>query len=441
MRQFENLRMRGEYGGMRFRWLLRSVCLVVLLAALACSDGNNSSSSGDQYTCPMHPTVVSATQGACPVCGMDLVRKAREGEELKITEDISRLLRSPGEAVVSEIATVKGTYRKMPVETVAQGVVTYDTRYIHAIPTRIGGRLEKVYVRFALQPVKRGQKIAEIYSPEMLTAQRELLFLAANDKDNELLIKAAREKLYLLGATQTQVDSWLQAGEAQSVFTVYSPYDGYVILPSSDMPPPSVEAPATNEMGESGMPAIAASNGKPGSSATPKLIREGDYVARGQTLFTVASSDAMRVEVSVSPQQDSHIRVGDVAEVDIGSEEHVVARVELVQPFISAGEEFLKIRMFMRGANLQIGQLVRARFKNESTEALWLPREAVYDLGATQIVFVKEKGLFKARVIVTGTRSDGWFEVRRGLASSEEVASSAAYLVDSEDFIKYQQTR
>ena len=75
-----------------------------------------------------------------------------------------------------------------------QGVVTYDTRNIYTIPTRIGGRLERVYLKYAFQKVSKGQKVAEIYSPELLTAQRELLFLVENDAENTTLIESAKEK-------------------------------------------------------------------------------------------------------------------------------------------------------------------------------------------------------------------------------------------------------
>jgi hypothetical protein len=86
----------------------------------------------------MHPTVISDRPGTCPVCGMDLVRKARAGEAVKITEDLSKLLKSPNETVVASINTIKGQYKSVPVSVQAQGVVTYDTRNIYTIPARLG---------------------------------------------------------------------------------------------------------------------------------------------------------------------------------------------------------------------------------------------------------------------------------------------------------------
>src|SRR5688572_3515965 len=164
--------------------LLLTTMLVVILALVASCNKGDHAEHADTYTCPMHPTVISDKPGSCPVCGMDLVRKARAGEEVEITEDLSKLLKSPNETVIASIKTIKGEYKSMPVSTEAQGVVTYDTRNIYTIPTRIGGRLEKVFLKYAFQQVRKGQKVAEIYSPELLTAQRELIFLLENDSEN-----------------------------------------------------------------------------------------------------------------------------------------------------------------------------------------------------------------------------------------------------------------
>ena len=143
--------------------------LFVLLIIFSACDSKETTHVDDTYTCPMHPTVISDRPGSCPVCGMDLVRKARSGEEVEITEDLSRLLKSPNEIVVASIKTIRGEYKSMPLFVEAQGVVTYDTRHIHTIPARVGGRLERVYLTYAFQRVSKGQKIADIYSPELLT--------------------------------------------------------------------------------------------------------------------------------------------------------------------------------------------------------------------------------------------------------------------------------
>src|SRR5687767_12734146 len=184
--------------------MFTTMLLVLLTLVVSCNKGGEHAEHGDTYTCPMHPTVISDKPGTCPVCGMNLVRKAQAGEEVEITEDLAKLIKSPNEIVIASIKTIKGQYKSMPVSVEAQGVVTYDTKNIYTIPSRVNGRLEKVYLKYAFQLVSKGQKIAEIYSPELLTAQRELLFLLENDAENESLIDAAKNKLELLGFSTSQ---------------------------------------------------------------------------------------------------------------------------------------------------------------------------------------------------------------------------------------------
>lgn len=413
----------------------RITLFFVVLVMVACTRKEKESAAGDQYTCPMHPTVLSPTQGACPVCGMDLVRKAKAGEELKITEDVTRLLQSPDQSVIADIKTVKGVFRRMPLSIVAEGRVTYDTRYAYTIPARIAGRLDHVSIRYIHQKVKKGQKIAEIYSPEMLVAQQELLFLAKHDSGNELLISAARKKLELLGATRTQIDSWLRNGEPDPVFVIYSPYDGYVML--RDEMTDQTSKPNSNA-GMGGGSEKLSSTPRPSSLS---LVREGDYVARGQAIFTLLSHEALRVELSVPVRQAGVIKIGDPVGLTTDSGSNLDARVDFTQPFISEGKEFITIRAYVHDRGLRIGQLVKASLPKESPEALWLPADAVVDLGTQNIVFVKDRGVFKPRVVMCGARSGDWISIVSGLSSSDEVAKRATYLVDSESFIKTSLTK
>ena len=175
--------------------------ILLMLIAIACSPKDSTHDHTDTYTCPMHPTVVSDRPGVCPVCAMDLVRKGRPGEEVKITEDLAKLIKSPNEVVLASIKTAKAEYKSMEVILTIQGVVTYDTRNIYTIPARVGGRLEKVFLKYNYQRVRKGQKVAKIYSTELVNAQREFLYLLKNDPGNQFLIDAAKSKGLFSGYT------------------------------------------------------------------------------------------------------------------------------------------------------------------------------------------------------------------------------------------------
>jgi multidrug efflux pump subunit AcrA (membrane-fusion protein) len=427
------------------RVLSTVLCQLSIVLLVACGP-KETAHEHDEYTCPMHPTVISDRPGVCPVCGMDLVRKARPGEEVQITEDLNKLLRSPNETVVASIETVKGEYKTMPVPVVASGVVTYDSRYLYTIPSRIGGRLEKVFLKYAYQPVRKGQKVAEIYSPELVTAQRELLYLLDNDTSNQDLIDGARRKLLLSGVSERQLDELVKRKEAFYTFSIYSPHDGYVVTgeeQSSASAPTAASSPAPSGggMGGDGMggaaSAASAFNNVPGAGMQGSLPREGSYIAAGQTLFKIVNTAALRVELDLPGATAGAVKKGDEVLLDLGSGKEEKAAVDFVQPFFSEGEEFLKVRVYTKKVdNLAVGSLVKATIHLDKKEALWVPKEAVLDLGLERIVFVKERGVFRPRTVTTGLGTDAWIEIKQGLASADEVARNAQFLVDSESFIK-----
>lgn len=425
--------------------VIHRASLIVLMSLLvlltACSGSEEA--HDDTYTCPMHPTVVSDRPGSCPVCGMDLVRKARPGEEIKITEDLSRLLKSPNEVVVASVNTIRGEYKSVPVSVEATGVVTYDSRNIYTIPARAGGRLERVFLKYNFQPVRKGQKVAEIYSPELVTAQRELLFLLDNDADNEALIQSARNKLELLGLTRSQIAGVEKNRQAQNTIAIFSPYNGYVIAgdqtePSADMS--SAPVGETGGMGGMGTGASATRAPQAPNSARSSelsLIKEGSYVSAGETLFKIVNTTSLRIELNIPGAEAAAISVGDPVGLALGHGQTVQASVDFVQPFYTQGENFVKVRLYTTDTEeLQVGQLVTASIRIPAKESLWVPRIAVLDLGTQSVVFIRDREVLKPKTVVTGMRSDGMVEIKSGLASSEEIAANAQFLVDSESFIK-----
>lgn len=420
---------------------LTFLVLSLMFMFIACTNGDTAHEH-ETYTCPMHPTVISDRPGTCPVCGMDLVRKARAGEEVEITEDLSRLIKSPNETVVASIKSIKGEYKSIAVTVPARGIVTYDTRNIYTIPARVSGRVEKIYLTYTFQQVRKGDKVADIYSPELIAAQRELLFLAENDPNNQSLKDAARKKLHLLGMSAAQITDLIKRKSTRNTFTVYSPYSGYLITGQQGTSTSAVSSPATGAgaamndgMGAGSSPASV----KQGSQNTQygSLIREGNYVNAGQTMFTIVNNNALRIELDLPGSLGGNVRKGSVVTLDFGSGNPSRATVDLVQPFFAEGQDFLKIRLYTKETEkLHIGHLVNAEIRLDSTEALWVPKEAVLDLGLQEVVFVKERGVYKPSEVITGISAEGLIEIKKGLASSEEIAANAHYLVDSESFVR-----
>ena len=416
--------------------------MLLVLTMASCGKKEELADHPDTYTCSMHPTVISDKPGTCPICGMELVRQARPGEELKITEDLALLIKSPSESVLSSVKTIKVENKSISLVVAAQGVVTYDTRNIHTIPSRVGGRLEKIYLKYAFQPVKKGQKVADIYSPEVVTAQRELLYLVENDPNNSELIESGKTKLLLLGISEGQLTNLISRKEAFSTLTIYSPYNGYLV---ADYQNPSALSPIA-KMGSAPLAMNDAADGMSASSSPPSSyvekasgvpIREGEYVGAGQTLFKVVSKSSLLVELDLPLSQATTIKVGDEAELDFGKLQSQKVSIDFTQPFVSENEEFVKLRIYLKDRkDLAVGQLVTASIHPKTVESLWVPKQSILDLGLDHIVFIKEDASFKPKKISAGLRFDNWVEITGGLSASDEIAINAQFMVDSESFIK-----
>ena len=415
-------------------WLL----VILLFVAGACHQSNDHASQ-DQYTCPMHPTVIQDKPGTCPVCGMDLVRKGKPAEEVKITAELNYLLKPANAIVISSIKTVMPVQRQMNASTTANGVITYDTRRFSSIPVRFGGRIEKLFIKYNFQPIRKGQKILEIYSPELVTAQRDLLYLLTSDKENTQLIESAKEKLRLLGLSDSQINQLISTRKESYSFGIFSPVDGYI-----------VEDAVLATITASSQPAGASMNGGMAGNSSVKqtsnpipttelLTREGMYASSGQVIFKVVNTEQVWAEFNVYQKDAAIIKINEPIHLifDNPSEE-MEAKVNFIQPFFKDGESFSKVRAYLPNNNsrFQIGQLVMAAFTQSSEASQWIPITAKLELGTKEIVFIKRRGVFRPKEITTARQSGDWMEVTAGLEPDDSIAYNAQFMVDSESFIK-----
>ncbi|MEO7769057.1 MAG: efflux RND transporter periplasmic adaptor subunit [Ferruginibacter sp.] len=249
------------------------------------------------YTCSMHPQIIRDKPGNCPICGMQLVKKESAGKQI---HDVSlhTLLQPTNTYALSNIDAVTLTRHNEPIEINALGYTAYNTAEVGSISARINGRIEKLYVKYRYQLIKKGQKIMDIYSPELLTAQQNLLFLIKNDPSNNSLINAAREKLLLLGFDGKQLQQVISTQKPLFTVSVYSRYSGHIHESlGKDMNGAVAEAPAMNE-------AI--------SLTTQELsLREGMYLQKGQTIFKVYNPNKVWALLNIYPSDQPFIKVGN----------------------------------------------------------------------------------------------------------------------------------
>ncbi|GHA79428.1 efflux RND transporter periplasmic adaptor subunit [Pontibacter akesuensis] len=426
--------------------------LLLVVATVACKneqghEHGETTAAEMTYTCPMHPQIVQNEPGTCPICGMDLVPTSAEGEAIEITEDLAFLLQPTNETVVANIGTLKPQLKALPASVKMEGIITYDERRIYSVPARVGGRIEKLFVKYNYQPINKGQKLMEVYSPELVTAQQQLLYLVQSAPEDKALIAATKQKLRLLGATDAQINRLLKTGEASYTFAVYSPYDGYAI--GLNTSPPAATPSSTPLAAASGAGGMGGSMG--GSTANPVAVagpaagsqlqlREGMYVTTGQPLLRVVNPEQLWAEFNIPAGEVTSIAKGAPVQITFPElpGEKLEAQVGFVQPFYEAGENFAKVRVYLPGQQqvARVGQLVSATATYTTAPALWIPRESVLDLGTRSVAFKLENGAFKPVAVTVGTAENNQVQVVSGLEQTDVIAANAQFMIDSESFVK-----
>jgi Cu(I)/Ag(I) efflux system membrane fusion protein len=375
------------------------------------------------YTCPMHPQVHSDTAGSCPLCGMQLEKVKSATEPKAVSLDV--LIKPVNQQVIASIPMVHMMDREEDIEMESYGFVTYDTREVGTIASYITGRIEKLYVHYRFQKITKGQKLMDIYSPEILTAQENLLFLLKNDRENENLITAAKQKLRLLGMSNQQLAGVIQTGKAVLTIAVFSNYSGHI-----------------HESNASGAMAITPVTGmKDISITTTELsLKEGMYVQKGQNMFTVFNAAKAWVVLNIFAEQASMVKVGNKVRIvpETAPVKDFRAAINYIEPFYRPGTKTLSARVYFDNATLKIpiGSQVKATLFGGNRTANWLPEEAVLSLGLDKVVFVWTGESFTARKIETGIINKHLLQILNGIDKNEAVAANAQYLVDSESFIK-----
>ena len=380
------------------------------------NSAESNSASTEVYTCPMHPQIHENQPGNCPICGMKLVKKNAEPVAIKNIE-LESLLKPTNEFVVASLPVITPQESNIKIPVNAYGIIEADTRAAGAVSARVSGRIEKLYLRYRFQNVSVGQKVMEIYSPEIVTAEQNLLFLLKRDSENTSFINAAKQKLLLLGMSATELNKVIQTGKPLYSISVYSNYKGHVMDNGMNQ----------NEMNQ------------PGFETKELSLKEGMYVTKGQTLFNIMNHMKTRVALQIFPEKQSLIKKGDAVKIipDMDTAAVVNGKIDFIEPFFRGDDKTLTARVYFDNKNmLTLGSQVKAKIYTGTKNGLWLPQKSVLSLGMNDVAFLKTNGGFIAHKIATGIRTDDKVQILSGLNVSDTVAANAQYLMDSESFIK-----
>ncbi|MEO6902302.1 MAG: HlyD family efflux transporter periplasmic adaptor subunit [Bacteroidia bacterium] len=340
---------------------------------------------------------------------------------------LERVLKPVNNSVLASVRTIKPVYKKMNLDIQADGYIDYDSRRRSSISSLYSGRIEKLYVKYNYQPIHKGQKVFEIYSPELVTDQENLVSLLTNSPDEETLIEAAKQKLKLLGFSDILLKNLLDTKKVIMAVPVFSDYEGFLYeVPSYTKP--------------SGNMTPMGSKQKNNLQDNPQLsVKEGQYVAMGESIFDIVNVKIVAVILQINQEDISKVNTGQQVEISFDNDTTPVkGKIDFIEPLFKDGIKSLSARVYIENTNLnyKIGALVRAKIKGESFETLWIPASAVMDLGQEKKVWLKKNGYFVAKKVETGMSSNNSIEISDGLTEDSEIAVEAHYLIDSEGFIK-----
>ena len=350
------------------------------------------------YTCPMHPSVRQDEPGKCPICGMDLTGVTYdEAEGGVIFVD---------EARRGELGIRTGKVAKAPMTRSirAVGRVAYDESRLRDVTLKLGGWITKLYVERTGQPVKQGQVLFTLYSPDLYAAQQEYLVArtAHRDAAGDYLLKAADKKLQLLGLSRAQIDALAARGEPLESIPFHAPASGYVI---------------------------------------EKDVVEGAAVEPGQKLFRIAALDRVWVEAELYEADLALVKKGTRAQISLSylPDRTFAGEVSYVYPYLDPMSRTTRVRLELpnRGLELKPDMFATVTFALDLGSRLQVPIDAVVYTGPRRLVFVDlGGGRVRPAEVTLGARTEEAVEILTGLREGDTIVTSGNFLVAAESRIR-----
>lgn len=351
------------------------------------------------WTCSMHPQIRMTKPGKCPICGMDLIPLVQGGA----VED-SEAIRFTKEATA--LANVQTTVvsRQQPVKELRlYGKLQADERLLQNQVAHIPGRIERLLVNFTGEPVRKGQALALIYSPELVTAQQELLETAKDKQQQPELYQAAKEKLHLWKLSDRQIAQIESIGRIKNNVEITANTSGIV---------------------------------------TGKRVSNGDYVSQGMVLFDIANLSSLWVMFDAYESDLPFIKKGDKISFTIQAlpGESFEGAIKFIDPVIDPTNRVSKVRVEIGNHTGKLKPemfatgIIKANL-SEYKNKIVVPSSAVLWTGKRSIVYVKqpntEEHIFKMREIELGPKLGDSFVVEGGLSDGEQIITQGTFSVDA----------
>ncbi|WP_233427046.1 efflux RND transporter periplasmic adaptor subunit [Halobacteriovorax marinus] len=398
------------------------------------------------YTCSMHPSVKEDAPGKCPICHMNLTKvEVDDSSESKdqvsntpkviyrckdypeVTSEVKEECPIDGTMMISDslseaskiVAKVKlrssqlshfkpdyfpVTSMRMTKRIRLLGSVLQSEEKESNIPARIGGRVEKVYVKSSGSFIRVGDPVVEIYSPKLITAGEEYLvaresFSKTKKREFKEMLEQSKEKLRLLGIRSKQIEKWYKDKTVPKNIIIYSNTTGVV---------------------------------------RKKNAFVGAYFKEGQNFFELSDLSDVWVEMDVYEQDSSLVQLGQRVELEFSALPGVKINgvIDFINPVLDSQSRTLKVRATIKNESgkLRPGMIANAVLEIKFDGLpLVVPRSAIIDTGKRKVVWLKVSDKdFRALSIQTGFESDGYVEVVTGLKEGDQVVIEGNFLLDAQ---------
>ena len=352
------------------------------------------------WSCSMHPQIRKHEVGKCPLCGMDLIQISQSSGS---NVDPSAVHLTKDAVQLANVQTSVVSHQKPMKEIRLYGKVQADERLLQSQVSHISGRIEKLMVNFTGESVRKGEILAVIYSPEMVTAEQELLESSKMKIEQPEIYEATKEKLRQWKLSEKQINALEVGGNVSKDVEIEVNANGVVVA---------------------------------------KRVNVGDYVAAGSVLFDVANLSTVWVMFDAYESDLPFLAVGDelnfTAEALPGTP--LSGKISFINPVLDPASRVVKVRVEMNNesVNLKPEMFVTGVVKSNlssSLNKLVIPRSALLWTGKRSIVYVKQgktdEFVFKLREIELGESLGNSYIVLGGLADGEEIVTEGAFSVDA----------
>ncbi len=357
------------------------------------------------FACPMLCVPPADKPGKCPVCGMNLERI--DGGVAGLDKPVMALSEKSRAMLQVETAEAKRVPANASLR--LSGMIAVDETAVIQIASRVNGRIDKLFADFTGKEVAKGEPLASIYSPDLISAQEELLQARSSGQANN--IESAREKLKLLGVHEQQIAAIEKRGATQDHIDFLSPATGTILM---------------------------------------KSAIEGSYIKEGSLLFSIADLRTVWAKIDVYESDLSLVRVGQIARlrVDTLPGRSWESQIEFVDPVLNRKTRTASVRLIVENDDLVLkpGMLARATVEvpinasgypatadEDESLPLLIPASAPLITGERAVVYVEtdNSGEYEGRNIQLGPRVGDAYVVLNGLNAGEKVVVKGNFRIDS----------